>query len=124
MSKQSKVLRVGFAAFSAISSFLFVFYAVNIAFSPAASAWLKTFAYVAGGYGLMNIYILSWAWRSKAAWTVSADLVIGACFLGVCIMDYLRDGMAGGVSGLLVLIALGCVLAVNWYAVRVLCQAE
>jgi len=124
MSKQSRVLRIGFAAFSAISSFLFVFYAVNITFSPAASHWLKMFAYVTGGYGLMNIYILSWAWRTKAAWAVNADLLIAACFLGVCIMDYLRDGITRGLTGLLALVALGCVLAVNWYAVRLLCQPE
>ena len=61
MKTQEKILLYGFAIFSVITSFLFVFYAVTINFSAESSAWLKTFSYVAGGYGLFNVYILSWA---------------------------------------------------------------
>ncbi len=125
MKKYSKVLKIGFALFSSISSissFLFVFYAVNIAFSPMATPWLKTFAYVTGGYGLLNIYILSWAWRSKISWAASADFVIAACFLGVCVMDYLRDGLTRGTAGLAVLLVLALMLALNWYAIILLNQ--
>ena len=124
MNKQIRILRIGFALFSAVSSFLFVFYAVNITLSPAATSWVKSFAYVAGGYGLMNIYILSWAWRSKVSWAVSADLVIAACFFGVCVMDYVRDGATRGTAGVAVLLVLAVTLGLNWWAVKLLCRPD
>ncbi len=120
MNKPHQILRIGFSLFSAVSSFLFVFYAVNIAFSPTATGWLKTFAYVTGGYGLMNIYILSWAWRSKITWALSVDLVIAACFFGVCVMDYLRGGLTRGAVGIAALLILAIILGINWYAIRLL----
>ena len=82
MRIQEKLITYGFAVFSIITSFLFVFYAVNVNFGTS-SQWLKTFAYVVGGYGLFNIYILSWAWRSRSALAIKADMVIAACFFGV-----------------------------------------
>lgn len=121
MSNQDKILRNGFALFSAISSFMFVYYAVGVITGSNASEWLKTFAYVAGGYGLFNIYILSWAWRSQTSWAVPANLVIAACFFGVVVMDALREGLQGGqqLGGLL---GLAAVLAINWFTVKKLCQ--
>ena len=121
MTKQNKILRNGFALFSLITSFLFVFYAVNAITGGSASGWLKTFAYVAGGYGLFNVYILSWAWRSQHSWALSANTVIAACFFGVVVMDLLREGLQGGKQaiGLLVLAA---VLAINWLTIKILCQ--
>lgn len=123
MKKQEKFLLTGFAIFSAITSFIFVFYAVNINFDADASQWLKTFAYVAGGYGLMNIYILSWAWRSQVSWAVSANMVIAACFLGVFTMDAFRDGINGGIE-IAGVMGLACVLGINWFTVKKLCQRE
>lgn len=115
---QEKLLVYGFALFSLITSFLFVFYAVNVNFSPDASEWLKTFAYVVGGYGLFNIYILSWAWRSRTSWTPKANMVIAACLFGVFAMETLRDGVQNltGESGTIV--GLAAVLLINWYAVK------
>ena len=124
MSKQDKILVYGFAAFSALTSFLFVYYAVSINFSGTATQWLKTFAYVAGGYGLMNIYILSWAWRSRAPWSSMANLVIAACFFGVFTMDTLREGFVAGINGLGGILALGAVLAINWYATKTICAKK
>lgn len=117
MNKQDKILRNGFALFSALTSFVFVYYAVSVITGGTASEWLKTFAYVAGGYGLLNIYILSWAWRSQAGWTVSVSLVISACFFGVLLMDILRDGLQGGkqVGGL---VGLAAVLTINWLTIK------
>jgi hypothetical protein len=121
MSKQDKILRTGFAIFSAITSFIFVYYAVSVINSGTASDWLKTFAYVAGGYGLFNIYILSWAWRSQTNWAAPANLVIAACFFGVVVMDLLRGGLEGG-QQIVGVIGLACVLAINWFTVKKLCQ--
>ena len=117
MQTQEKLLIYGFALFSLLSSFLFVFYAVNVNFSPDASEWLKTFAYVVGGYGLFNIYILSWAWRSRAAWAPKANMLIGASFFGVFAMDTFRDGLQDIAAEGGTLIALAAVLLLNWYAV-------
>lgn len=121
MNSQEKFLRIGFALFSAVSSFMFVFYAVGVITSGSASEWLKTFAYVAGGYGLMNIYILSWAWRSQAGWTISANLVISICFFGALVMDLIRDGLQGKLQ-LVGVLGLAVVLGINWFTVKKLCQ--
>ena len=122
MTKADKLLLYGFALFSAITSFLFVFYAVTVNFSAEASAWLKTFSYVAGGYGLFNIYVLSWAWRSQAELAPKIDFVIAACFFGVFVMDSVRNGFSGGLTTIGGLLGLALVLAINWLAVKKACQ--
>jgi hypothetical protein len=124
MRTQGKLLTYGFAIFSVITSFLFVFYAVNINFSGNPSQWLKTFAYVAGGYGLFNIYILSWAWRNQANWTVKADMVVAACFFGIFTMDTVRDGFNNWTTEIGSIIALAAVLSINWLAVKMLCEKD
>lgn len=121
MSHENKILRGGFALFSVLSSFAFVYYAVSTLGSSPSQA-MKTFGYVVGGYGLLNIYILSWAWRSRAAWSKSANLVIAACFMGVVVMDVLRGGILEGVNGLGIVLLAG-VLAVNWFTVQLLCRS-
>lgn len=120
MNRQDKILRNGFALFSLSTSFLFVYYAVGVITGGNASEWLKTFAYVAGGYGLFNVYILSWAWRSQHSWAVPANLVIAACFFGVVVMDLLREGFQGAnqAAGLL---GLAAILAINWFTIKKLC---
>lgn len=118
MKTQEKLLLYGFALFSALTSFLFVFYAVTIHFGSDASQWLKTFSYIAGGYGLFNVYILSWAWRNQADWAPKANMVIAACFLGVVIMDASRDGFSGGVTTIVSIFGLAAVLWINWFAVK------
>lgn len=123
MNKQDNILRTGFALFSAITSFIFVYYAVSILSGETASEWLKTFAYVAGGYGLLNIYILSWAWRSKVSWAISANMVISVCFIGVVIMDLIRDGLKDS-SQLIGILGLAVVLGLNWFSVKKLCQQK
>ena len=124
MVQQEKILLYGFAAFSVLSSFLLVFYAVNVNFSPAASDWLQAFAYVAGGYGLFNIYILSWAWRSQAAWAINANLVIAACFFGVFVLDIIKDGLQQPATELGGLIGLAAILVINWLAVKKACGKQ
>ncbi|MEE4253896.1 MAG: hypothetical protein V2I50_07620 [Desulfuromusa sp.] len=121
MKTSEKLLLYGFATFSVITSFLFVFYTVTVNFSSDASQWLKTFSYVAGGYGLFNIYILSWAWRSQAVWAPKADMVIAACFFGVFIMDTIREGFSGGISAIGGLLGLALILFINWFAVKKSC---
>jgi hypothetical protein len=72
----------------------------------------------------MNIYILSWAWRSRVSWASSADLVIAACFFGVCVIDYLRGGFARGTLGLVLILALVVILTLNWSAIKLLNQHD
>ncbi len=122
MQKADKFLLYGFAVFSFITSFLCVFYAVTVHFSADASQWLKTFSYVAGGYGLFNIYVLSWAWRTRAELAPKIDLVIAACFFGVFVMDSLRGGSSSGMATIGGLLGLAIILAINWLAVKKACQ--
>ncbi len=123
MNQQDKILRTGFALFSAITSFLFVYYAVSVISSANASQWLQTFAYVAGGYGLLNIYILSWAWRSQAGWATMANMSIALCLLGVVLVDTVKEGFSGGMQ-IIVLLGLAAVLGINWVTVKKLCRQD
>lgn len=124
MKNQEKLLFYGFASFSVITSFLFVLYAVTVNFSSDASAWLKAFSYVVGGYGLFHIYILSWAWRSQVAWATKVDVVIATCFFGVFIMDTIRDGFSGGLTTIGSILGLALILWINWLAVKKSCDRE
>ncbi|SHJ29203.1 hypothetical protein SAMN02745165_02003 [Malonomonas rubra DSM 5091] len=121
MNSQDKILRSGFALFSLITSFLFVYYAVTIFTGETGSQHLKIFAYVTGGYGLMNTYILSWAWRTQVGWTMAANTVISVCFFGVFLMDMLRGGLQDS-KQIAVLVGLAVVLGINWYTIRKLNQ--
>ena len=118
MKKPEQFLLYGFTIFSVTTSFLFVFYAVTVNFSGEASQWLKAFSYVAGGYGLFNIYVLSWAWRSQADWAPKVDMVIAACFFGVFIIDTIREGFSGGMTTIGSVLGLALVLLINWFAVK------
>ena len=121
MNRQDNILRYGFSIFSVLTSFLFVYYAVSVIYGSHATQWLKMFAYVAGGYGLFNVYILSWAWRSQSAKAVTANLVIAVCFFGVVVMDLLRRGSVDGTQ-VGVLTGLLAILAINWFTIKKLCQ--
>jgi len=121
MEKADKFLLFGFSFFSLVTSFLCVFYAVSVNFSAEASQWLKTFSYVAGGYGLFNIYILSWAWRSQSELAPKINLVIAACFWGVFVMDNIRNGFSGGLTTVGSLAGLALALVINWLAVKKMC---
>ena len=84
---------------------------------------MNALAYVAGGYGLANIYILSWAWRNQAAWALWANKFFALCFLGVLLVDTLSQGIEN-LTQVLVLLGLACVLTINWYALKQWCQRQ
>ena len=123
MKNQETILRSGFAIFSAITSFLFVAYSVNVIAGGESSQWLRAFAYVAGGYGLANIYILSWAWRNQADWPMLANKFFALCFFGVFAVDMISQGV-DNLMEVLGILGLGGVLVINWIAVKKLCQAK
>lgn len=123
MKNQGAILRGGFTLFSVISSFAFVFFAVSVITGEGATQWMNALAYVAGGYGLANIYILSWAWRNQAAWALWANKFFALCFLGVLLVDTLSQGIEN-LTQVLVLLGLACVLTINWYALKQWCQRQ
>lgn len=119
----SQIFRIyGLMLFSVLTSFLFVFYTVNVYFSDTAGSWLKSFAYVTGGYGLINIYILSWAWNSRSDWAVKADMLLAGCFLGVVIINTIRADFYGGLTGIAAILVLALVMTVNVMAVKQVCR--
>lgn len=121
MNNQDAMLRTGFAIFSAISSFAFVFFGVSVITGEFPSQWMSAVAYVAGGYGLANIYILSWAWRNQADWPMLANKFFALCFFGVLLVDAISQGI-NNLTQVLFLLGLACVLVINWFAVKKLCQ--
>lgn len=123
MTRQDSLLRNGLAIFSVITSFLFVYYAVSILAGSDASSWLRAFAYVAGGYGLANIYILSWAWRNTAEWPLWANKFFAFCFFGLFLADTLSQGIKGPME-VIGAVGLAGVLYLNYLTIKKLCRDE
>lgn len=117
MKRQESIFLTGLAVFSGLISFVFVYYAVGVLTAEQAAEWAKVFAYVAAGYGLGNIYILSWAWQSSGTGPAWANKLIALCFLGVFIIDMWKTG-AGGAMEYVGVLAVAGVLWLNWLAVR------
>jgi len=113
---QELLLARGFAVLSVLISFACVYYSVGVLNSPDATRWLRIFAYLAGGYGLANIYLLSLAWRLRAPWTAWASKLFAFCFVGAVAADALRDGF-GGVHEAALLLVVAAVAWVNWFTV-------
>ncbi len=116
MKQHDSILALAFAAFSALVSFVFVYYALGILSAEHAPRYERVYAYVAAGYGLGNIYILSAAWRGSA-WTMWANKLIAFCFFGVYLMDLLQTGVASPLEYGRALVVAG-VLWLNWFAVK------
>lgn len=117
MKQQDRIFTTGLAAFSGLSSFVFVYYAVGIFTAPYAAEWDRVFAYVSSGYGLGNVYILSAAWRGGVSWTLWANKLIALCFYGVFLIDLWKTGVQSPLEYVGAL-GLAGVLCLNWLAVK------
>ena len=117
MKTQNTIFTTGLAVFSGLTSFAFVYYAVGIWTAVSVPQWSRAFAYVAAGYGLGNIYILSWAWRSCGEGPARANLLIALCFFGVFLMNMWMGGVETGLEYLGALVV-AAVLWLNWFAVK------
>jgi|GEM_PF-587840 len=121
MSKQDTIFQKGLALFSGLTSFIFVYYGIGMLNAVSVPEWEKVFAYIAIGYGLGNIYILSAAWRFQGSWPLFANKLIAFCFFSAFLFDMWRTGIQGNLEYVGV-IGVAWVLWLNWYAVKTLCQ--
>lgn len=121
MQRQESFFATGLAAFSGLVSFVLVYYAVGVFTAGAVPEWTRVFAYVAVGYGLGNIYILSWAWQSGGPGPAWANKLIAFCFFGVFLMDLWKTG-TGGSLRFVGAVGVAAVLWLNWFAVRAVCR--
>ena len=119
MSKANTIFEKGLALFSALTSFIFVYYALGLLNAGSVPQWDKVFAYVAIGYGLGNIYILSAVWRLQESWTLWANKLIALCFYGVFLLDLFQTGVKSNLE-YVGAVGLAGVLWLNWYAVKTL----
>lgn len=122
MTKSTTFFLVGLALFSALTSFMFIFYGVGIILSDGRlSQPLALFAYLTAGYGLANIYLLSFAWRSRVKWAVAANQLIALCYLAVFAFDRIQGGLDNPleIAGIMVV---ALVLGLNWLAVKKLVE--
>ena len=122
MQRQDTFLTTGLAVFSGLISFIFVYYAVGVFTAAAVPEWDRVFAYVAAGYGLGNIYILSWAWRSSGAGPAWANRLIALCFFGVFVIDVWKTG--GTAVRFLGLLPISGMLWLNWFAVKTIARRQ
>jgi len=116
MVKHDKLILVGLFIFSALTSFLFVMYGMNIAMSPVQVRWMLIFSYVTMAYGLANIAILSLAWSSRERWACDVNMLIALCYGGVMLVNVVKTGLGG--RTLVIVLAVAVVLAVNWFTVK------
>lgn len=117
MKPHDILIMYGLIALSALSSFLFISYGMNIILSDTALHQVMVFAYVATAYGLANIAILSIAWSSCEAWSCTANKFIGFCFISVFVMDAVNAGIKSALQVVTILV-LALVLSANWLAVK------
>ena len=122
MKKPETGLLYGHIAFSVLTSFLCVFYAVSVTLNELSSEWQKSFAYVVGGYGLMNVYILSAAWNARPAWAPKANLLVAGCFFAVLVFDTINDGPNRSLVGTALSAFVGLALWINWNTVKKVCE--
>lgn len=117
MQKSDSILPKGLAVFSVLTSFAFVYYGVSMLASDSSSSWAEAFAYICAGYGLGNIYILSWAWRGGGKWPSWTNKLIALCFFAAFVLDLWKEEVAGNLEYVGVLGIAG-ILWLNWLAVR------
>jgi hypothetical protein len=121
MSKPDTLFEKGLALFSGLTSFMFVYYGIGILNAVSVPEWERVFAYIAIGYGLGNIYILSAAWRFRVSWTIWGNKLIAFCFFSAFAFDMWKTGIK---SNLEYVGAVGIifVLWLNWFAIKTLSQ--
>ena len=117
MNNRDYILMIGLIALTVLSSFFLTFYGVNIVMSGTAPDATLTFSYVTIAYGLGSLAILSLAWSSREVWCVTVIKLFALCYLGVVLMDILRDGLQG-VEEIILVLPLAVVLGANWLAVK------
>ena len=117
MNNRDYVLMIGLIACTVLTSFFLTFYGVNVVMSGAAPGSSLTFSYVTIAYGLGSLAILSLAWSSREVWCVMVIKLFALCYLGVVLMDILRDGLQG-VEEIILVLPLAVVLGANWLAVK------
>jgi len=111
----------GLALFSALTSFMFIYYGVGVIAGGQLSQPLAIFAYVTAGYGLINIYLLSFAWRAQVGWAETANKLVALCYFGVFAFDRIKAGFHSGLE-VVGIAAVAGVLALNWLAVKKLVE--
>lgn len=117
MKKHDMIFLLGLIVLSVLTSFLFILYGMSIIMAQSEVKEFVIFAYVTTAYGLANVAILSIAWSSREAWSISASKFIAMCFLGVFVLETMNAGMKSplGVVGILLLVL---VLWANCFAVK------
>lgn len=117
MNNRDYILMIGLIALTVLSSFFLTYYGMNIVMSGAAMGGELTFSYVTIAYGLGSLAVLSLAWSSREAWSVTVIKLFALCYLGVVIMDTFRDGLTGGLE-IMRILALAVILCANWLAIK------
>ena len=117
MNNRDYVVMIGLIALTVLTSFFLTYYGMNIIMSGTAPDGTLTFSYVTIAYGLGSLAVLSLAWSSREAWCVIVIKLFAFTYLGVVILDTLRDGLQGGVEVIRIL-ALAVILCGNWLAVK------
>ena len=117
MNNRDYVVMIGLIALTVLTSFFLTYYGMNIIMSGTAPGGTLTFSYVTIAYGLGSLAVLSLAWSSREAWCVTVIKLFAFTYLGVVILDTLRDGLQGGVE-IIRILALAVILCGNWLAVK------
>lgn len=123
MNNSGYVLMIALIALSVLTSFFSTYYGVTTILSGTPSDNALVFAYVTIGYGLGNLAVLSLAWSSREAWSVTVIKLFALIYLGVLVMDTVRNGLQGS-SGLIRILILAGVLYANWYAIKKVVERE
>jgi len=117
MNNRDYILMIGLIALTVLTSFFMTYNGVSTVMSGIATGSTLTFSYVTIAYGLGSLAVLSLAWSSREAWSVTVIKLFALCYFGVVVMDTFRDGLLVGLD-IIRILALAVVLCVNWLAVK------
>ena len=117
MNNRDYVVMIGLIALTVLTSFFLTYYGMNIVMSGTAPGSTLTFSYITIAYGLGSLAVLSLAWSSREAWCVTVIKLFALSYLGVVVLDTMRDGLQGSMD-ILRILALAVVLCGNWLAVK------
>ncbi len=112
-----------YAVISILTSFGVIYYGLSIINVETAAHGARVFAYVAAGYGLLNVATLSLAWNARANWCLWVNSLFAVCFWGAFVSDTYRAGVKSNLE-FVGIICLALVLALNWFAVKKIIQRE
>ena len=119
----NKTLKIVLSIFSILVSSAFVIFGASIYFEVNPPIWLKAIGIITIIYGILNIALLINAWKSKAKLNHKLSMWLSIALFSATLIGSFDVGMISGLEFFSLLIIAG-MLAVNWFAVKIVASNQ